>query len=61
MTAKTCNHDGFHSGEGRYEPRTQTLRYVIVCDACRAELREVLVQKYAPRFDAHGNDAFVAA
>jgi hypothetical protein len=55
---KTCTHDGFHSGEGRYETQTQTLRYVIVCDACRAEVREVLVQKYAPRYDAPGNDAF---
>jgi hypothetical protein len=58
---KTCSHDGFHSGEGRYEPKTQTLRYVMVCDACRAEVREVLVQRYAPEFDAHGNDTFVTA
>jgi hypothetical protein len=58
---KSCTHDGFHSGEGRYETATQTLRYVIVCDACRAELREVLVQKYAPQYDAHGNDAAAAA
>jgi hypothetical protein len=56
---KTCSHDGFHSGEGRYAPDTQTLRYVMVCDACRAEVREVLVQQYVPEFDAHGNDAFV--
>jgi hypothetical protein len=58
---KTCSHDGFHSGEGRYEAETQTLRYVLVCDACRAEVREMLVQRYAPKFDAHGNDTFAAA
>lgn len=58
---KTCRHDGFHSGEGRYESQTQTLRYVIICDACRAELREVLVQHYRPQYDVHGNDARVAA
>jgi hypothetical protein len=54
---KACNHDGFHSGEGRYDVETRTLRYVLVCDACRGEVREVLVQKYAPEFNARGNDS----
>jgi hypothetical protein len=58
---QTCRHDGFHSGEGRYEASSQTLRYVIVCDACRAEVREVLAERYAPEYDAHGNDAYLAA
>lgn len=57
----SCRHDGFHSGEGRYEAETQTLHYVVVCDSCHAEVREVHAERYAPRFDAHGNDAFVAA
>jgi hypothetical protein len=57
----SCIHDGFHSGEGRYEPDTQTLRYVIVCDTCGAELREVHVERYAPEYDAHGNDGYLAA
>jgi hypothetical protein len=56
-----CTHDGFHSGEGRYESATQTLRYVIVCDACGAELREVVAQRYTPAYDAHGNDTQAAA
>jgi hypothetical protein len=58
---KTCRHDGFHSGEGRYEASTQTLRYVIVCEACRSELREVHVERYSPVYDAHGNDAYLEA
>lgn len=58
---KTCNHDGFHSGEGRYDSETRTLRYVMVCDACRGEVREVLVQNYAPAFNARGNDAHIHA
>lgn len=58
---KACIHDGFHSGEGRYDAGTRTLRYVMVCDACRREVREVLVQKYAPEFHAHGNDAHIRA
>jgi hypothetical protein len=56
-----CSHDGFHSGEGRYEAATGTLRYVLVCDACRAEVREVLVQTYVPQFDADGNRPYLAA
>ena len=49
-----CRHDGFHSGEGRYERASGTLRYVLVCDTCHAEVREVLVQSYVPEFNADG-------
>jgi hypothetical protein len=59
VTMKACNHDGFHSGEGRYDATTRTLRYVVVCDRCHGEVREVLVEQYAPAFDAHGNDAYI--
>jgi len=52
-----CSHDGFHSGEGRYNPDTQQLRYVVVCDSCSSEVREVLSERYAPTFDPHGNDS----
>jgi hypothetical protein len=61
MPNTTCKHDGFQSGQGRYDTATQQLRYVIVCDACDTELREVLVQSYVPGYDPHGNDAYVAA
>jgi hypothetical protein len=54
---QACTHDGFHSGEGRYEASTHTLRYVLVCDACRAVVREVLVQRYTPEYNARGNEA----
>jgi hypothetical protein len=54
-----CTHDGFHSGAGRYDAVTQTLRYVVTCDACGAELREVTVERYRPVFDPHGNDVHV--
>ena len=54
-----CDHTGFHSGAGRYDTATETLRYVVVCDACGNELREVLVQPYAPSFDPRGNDGFL--
>jgi hypothetical protein len=57
----TCKHDGFHSGEGRYDAATRTLRYVMICDACRSEVREVLVQQYMPEFHAGGDEDQIAA
>ena len=54
-----CDHAGFHSGAGRYDAATETLRYVVVCEACEAELREVLVQPYAPSYEPRGNDGFL--
>jgi hypothetical protein len=56
-----CSHDGFHSGQSRYDAGSEMLRYVVICDDCGEELREVLVQPYAPEFDEHGNDQHVRA
>ena len=56
-----CTHDGFHSGQGRYERATGTLRYVVVCDTCHEIVREVLVQPYVPEYDADGNAPYIAA
>jgi hypothetical protein len=56
-----CDHQGFHSGEGRYDATARTLRYVVVCDSCRTELREVSVESYAPSFNPQGNDEFLMA
>jgi len=58
---RACTHDGFHGGEGRYESATHMLRYVLICEKCRAELRTVLVQPYTPSYDAHGNDLHLRA
>jgi hypothetical protein len=56
-----CDHQGFHSGEGRYDANARTLRYVVVCDSCRTELREVSIEPYAPSFNPQGNDEFLRA
>jgi hypothetical protein len=55
LSRMPCSHEGFHSGEGRYEAATRTLRYVLVCDECHAEIRELLVQSYVPDYRADGN------
>lgn len=48
--SSTCVHRGFHSGASRYSHRRAELRYVIVCDACNAELRELSAVDYEPHF-----------
>jgi hypothetical protein len=50
----TCEHAGFHSGQGRYTAATAELRYVIVCEACGSELRLLESVDYVPdpRLDA---------
>ena len=47
---ESCDHVGFHSGRGSYDPRTEQIRYVIVCDACESELRELERLEYRPLF-----------
>ena len=49
-----CEHGGFHTGQGRYDRRAERLRYVIVCDECEAEIRELEVEDYRPRFTPQG-------
>jgi hypothetical protein len=53
----TCTHDGFHSGEGRYDRGAGTLRYVLVCDDCHAEVAQIQVEAYTPAFRPQGSDA----
>jgi hypothetical protein len=45
---KGCGHSGFYSGIGMYSKESQTLRYVLVCDDCGEEMKEILAQEYAP-------------
>ena len=49
-----CEHVGFHTGQGRYDQTAERLRYVIVCDACEAEVRELESEDYRPRFTPRG-------
>jgi hypothetical protein len=49
-----CEHVGFHTGQGRYDQTAERLRYVIVCDACEAEVRELDSQAYRPQFTPRG-------
>ena len=61
MSTMSCAHDGFHSGQGRYETHSGRLRYVLVCDDCQQEIGEVSQETYRPNFDPHGNDGYLKA
>jgi len=51
-----CEHVGFHTGQGRYDHTAERMRYVMVCDECEAEVRELDVLEYRPRFAPQGLD-----
>ena len=54
----SCDHDGFHTGQGRYDPPAGRLRYVMVCEDCHQEIGEVHEEAYTPKFDPDGNDGY---
>ena len=43
-----CTHEGYHSGLGVYSHERAHIRYVLVCDDCGDEVREVYTEDYAP-------------
>jgi hypothetical protein len=44
-----CPHSGFYSGIGIYSRESQKLRYVLVCDECGEEMKEILATDYTPQ------------
>ena len=45
---KKCSHAGYHSGIGIYSRDAELIRYVLVCDDCGQETREVFKEPYVP-------------
>ncbi len=45
---KNCSHAGYHSGIGVYSKDAEQIRYVLVCDDCGQETREVFIEPYVP-------------
>jgi hypothetical protein len=43
-----CQHSGYYSGMGLYSKSSRTLRYVLVCDACGEEMKELSALEYVP-------------
>lgn len=43
-----CEHSGYYSGLGIYAREARILRYVLVCDECGEEMREISALDYVP-------------
>jgi hypothetical protein len=43
-----CRHSGYYSGLGLYVKESQVLRYVLVCDDCGEEMKEISALDYVP-------------
>jgi len=50
-----CEHSGFHSGVGILARDVGAIRFVLVCDVCGEEVREVSVEDYALGRDPSGD------
>lgn len=53
--ARNCDHTGFHSGVGKLSRDFRAIRFVLVCDGCGKEMREVHMERYAADFDPSGH------
>jgi hypothetical protein len=52
--AANCDHNGFHSGVGKLSRDFNQIRFVVVCDGCGEEIREVHAEEYPPSQDSQG-------
>jgi hypothetical protein len=43
-----CQHSGFYSGVGLYSRDSQEIRYVLICDECGEEVKEIAAESYSP-------------
>ena len=44
-----CEHSGYYSGVGFLSKDMQAVRYVLVCDDCGEEMKELSTLEYTPR------------
>jgi hypothetical protein len=44
-----CGHSCFYSAVGLYSRESGTLRYVLVCDDCGEEMKEISTLDYTPQ------------
>ena len=44
----SCGHSGFQSGLGLYSKESKEIRYVLVCDECGEEVKQVSTEAYVP-------------
>jgi C4-type Zn-finger protein len=46
-----CRHEGFYTATSHYDHRSGVLRFMLVCDACGAEVKDVTRLNYRPPVD----------
>lgn len=51
---RNCDHDGFHSGLGKISRDFGAIRFVLICDDCGEETREVHTERYSADYDPSG-------
>ena len=57
QTAPACDHDGFYTGTTRYHTHSKLLRFLLVCDSCGREMREIERVSYEPQYVAEPPEA----
>jgi hypothetical protein len=55
-----CRHDDFHAIRSRYDRRLGVLAFLLVCEHCGAEVRELWREAYWPHYDRNGNGRYLA-
>ena len=43
-----CRHSGYYSGVGMYSRDSRVMHYVLVCDDCGEEMKEISTLEYTP-------------
>jgi hypothetical protein len=54
-----CTHDGFHGIRSRYDRHLGVLTFLLACEDCGAELRQLRREPYWPRYDPNGNGCYL--
>jgi hypothetical protein len=50
MKRSVCQHEALRSATTHYDHGSAVLRFVLVCDECRAEVQEITRFRYRPQF-----------
>jgi hypothetical protein len=44
----SCQHSGFYSGLSLYSQDAHEIRYVLICDECGEEIKQIASEPYSP-------------
>jgi hypothetical protein len=58
---RICAHEGFYGVSSGFDRQRGILTFVLTCERCGTELRELRREPYRPYSDPNGSDRFLAA